>query len=251
MNLSKTIGLFGNALMTAAFLLLTPSCLDTEGSSLGDFKVDIATVHVEDGSSYSLILDNGDVFKPVATPGFYKAKEGQRVFVNYTLLPGEKEGYDRLVRINDLSCILTKEVIALNAANADSIGNDPVIVKDMWVGGGYLNVYFLFNYGGVRPHAINLVKNELSPEASSDKVELEFRHNAYGSPHSRLFDGFVCFDLKPFKSDDADSVKISVKVKEWNAEKTIDVVYKYSQAGNGEAALRTFVTPVTSSEEYY
>src|SRR5690606_5915087 len=96
--------------------------------------------------------------------------------------------------------ILTKQVIELTAQNQDSIGNDPVKANAVWVGGDYLNVSFMFNYGGIQPHAINLVKNRLTAETSPEAIDLEFRHNAYQSTESKLYEGFVCFDLKPLRS---------------------------------------------------
>ncbi|MDR1516693.1 MAG: NigD-like protein [Dysgonamonadaceae bacterium] len=249
----KRSHLISSFIIAASVLFSMLSCLDSDGYSLGDFQVDIASIHAEgDDGMYSLVLDNGEKLFPAATNVFYKPKDGQRVFVNYTLLSDEKDGYDHYVKINDLSKILTKEAITLNAANADSIGNDPVIVKDMWEGGGYLNVHFLFNYGvGDKPHAINLVKNGLSAKPSaSEAIELEFRRNAYGSTASWLQEGFACFDLKPFQVSAADSVKFSIKVKEWKATKIFDIVYKYNQAEDNSAS-RTRVTPVTTSEEYY
>ncbi|MDR1743526.1 MAG: NigD-like protein [Dysgonamonadaceae bacterium] len=239
--------------MASVFILFSmASCLESDGYSLGDFRVNIASVHAEKDGAYSLILDNGENLWPAATNVLYRPKDGQRVFVNYTLLSGEHNGYDHYIKINDLSNILTKEVLVLNAANADSIGNDPVIVKDMWEGGGYLNVSFLFNYGGVKPHAINLVKNELLSKDASDPIELEFRHNAYGSATSRLYEGFACFDLRPFRVSDADSVKFSIKVKEAkDVMKIFDIVYKYNQTADDTETSNTRVTPVTFSEEYY
>jgi len=56
-----------------------------------------------------------------------------------------------------------------------SIGNDPVKANAMWVGGDYLDVSFMFNYGGhANPHAINLVNNQLEPgERFENDLNLE------------------------------------------------------------------------------
>jgi hypothetical protein len=119
----------------------------------------------------------------------------------------------------------------------------------VWVGGDYLNVSFMFNYGGVKPHAINLVKNSLASGTSSDAIDLEFRHNSYDSQRDKLYEGFVCFDLKPLRDNNADSVKLSVSVKEKTKEITYDVIYRYNQAVQ-EAATEMPI-PVISSNEYY
>jgi hypothetical protein len=195
------------------------------------------------------LLDDGTLLWPAATAVIYHPTYNQRVFLNYTILSGPQDGYDHYIKVNDIWNILTKQIIELNTQNEDSIGNDPVKTNAVWVGGDYLNVSFMFNYGGVQPHAINLVKNTLSPDETPGVTELEFRHNAYGSESERLYEGFVCFELKPLRVNDTDSVKLSVKVKEMTGETTYDVVYRYNQAA--PEALSEMPIPVISSDEYY
>ncbi|MFA6794436.1 MAG: NigD-like protein, partial [Proteiniphilum sp.] len=198
---------------------------------------------------YSLLLDNGTRLWPAATSVPYKPVKNQRVFLNYTILSGAQDGYDHYIKVNDIWDILTKKVIELNTQNEDSIGNDPVKTNAVWVGGDYLNISFMFNYGGVQPHAINLVKNTLVESSSSQSTVLEFRHNSYQSQQSKLYEGFVCFDLRPLRVENADSVKLSVKVKEHARETTYDVIYRYNDA---VAELATEMPiPVISSNEYY
>ncbi len=63
------------------------ACDNSDNYTLGDFRISIATVIPESKTSYSLLLDNGDKLWPAASDVVYNPKEGQRVFVNYTLLP--------------------------------------------------------------------------------------------------------------------------------------------------------------------
>lgn len=240
------------SILLIGILLAIPSC-DDNGRSLGDIYISIATVIPEGENAYSFLLDNGKRLWPAAGNVRYAPTHNQRIFLNYTIL-WESSGatYDYDIKVNDIWNILTKQAIELNAENQDSIGNDPVKVKDIWVGGDYLNVSFLFNYGGDRPHLINLVENTLSEETSPDAIDLEFRHNAYQSTQTKLYEGFVCFDLKPFRTDDADSVNLSIKVKGWNGETTTyDVVYRYNQPAAEEKTTARIPTPVISSNEYY
>lgn len=228
------------------------SCNEDNGYSLGNFRVSIATVELEGNNAYSLTLDNGKRLWPAASNINYRPKENQRVFVNYTLLSDAREGYDHFIKVNDIWDILTKESIDLTAANVDSIGNDPVKLDGMWIGNGFLNVHFFFNYGGGKPHAINLVNNTLSNNSvSNDTIFLEFRHNAYNSSSSRLFEGFACFDLKPFQKIDADSVIFSVKVKDWGKEKNYSLVYRYKGNDLRSVEDETTITPIILSNEYY
>ena len=230
-------------------VLLIPSC-DDNGRSLNDIYIDIATVVPEGQNAYSLLLDNGTRLWPAAGIVRYHSGFNQRVFLNYTILwESNNAGYDYDVKINDISNILTKQAIELNAQNEDSIGNDPVKTNAVWVGGDYLNVSFMFNYGFEKPHMVNLVENTISPDTSSDTIKLEFRHNSFESMQSKLFEGFVCFDLKPFRANDTDSVNLSIKVNQWSGETTYDVVYRYNQPTVGTATHMP--VPVISSEEYY
>lgn len=226
------------------------SCNENDSYSLGDFRIAIATVVSEGENPYSLLLDNGQRLWPAATDVQYAPKYNQRVFVNYTILSGKQNGYDHYVKINDVWNILTKKTMELNAHNADSIGDDPVKINAAWVGNDFLNIDFMFNYGGKQAHAINLVHNTLSSFATPDAIDLELRHNAYGSTQSNLYEGFVCFDLKPLKVQNADSVKIAIHVKDWDGGKTYNVVYRYNQAALQNSTMETPI-PVISSNEYF
>lgn len=237
-----------SSIFSIGILVLLLSC-DDNSHSLGEFRINIATVVPEGENAYSLLLDNGTRLWPAATAVIYHPAYNQRVFLNYTILSGPQDGYDHYIKVNDIWNILTKQVIELTAQNEDSIGNDPVKANAVWVGGDYLNVSFMFNYGGVRPHAINLVNNKLSPGNTPGVTELEFRHNAYGSERDKFYEGFVCFDLKPLRVNNIDSVKLSVKVKEMTGETTYDVVYRYNQAA--QEAIAVMPIPVISSNEYY
>ena len=222
------------------------ACDNSDNYSLGDFRISIATVIPESKTSYSLLLDNGDKLWPAASDVMYSPKEGQRVFVNYTLLPHSQQDYDHFIKINDIWNILTKPVISLTEQNADSIGNDPVRINDLWIGNHYLNIGFSFNYNGVRPHAINLVQNETATNKDEDVLELEFRHNSYNSTNSSLYDGFACFDLKPFQMEDKEATPIKVIVRDWNGEKEYELLYIYKE--QTKAKIETRIPKITSNE---
>lgn len=222
------------------------ACED-DGYSLGDFRIGIATVELEDEQSYSLVLDNGDKLLPIATDVYYTPSANQRVFVNYTLLSDRKEGYKHDIKINDIWNILTKPIIELTEQNADSIGNDPIQINEFWIGDNYLNASFSFNYGHVKPHAINMVRNTAASEENQGVLELEFRHNSFNSPYNTLFDGFACFNLKPFIQDDRDSIPIVIKYKNWSGDQTYELMYRYNSLTKSN---RLMTIPNISSNEY-
>ncbi len=237
-------------------ILFTNISCDDNTRSLRNFGIDIATVVPQGYNSYYLHLDNGVKLWPASTDIEYMPKENQRVFLNYTILSEEKDGFDHYIKVNDVWDILTKQIVRLNSQNEDMLGNDPIKTNAVWVGGDYLNVSFMFNYDGERPHAINLASISSYSDSSQLGAELTLRHNSYNSGSSKLYEGFVCFDLKPLRVNDADSVHISIKINEWVdlpgndiKEKTYDVIYRY---GNSDLANRTEMPiPVISSKEYY
>ena len=234
------------------FLLLALiSCNNKDGYSLGEFQVSMGTIKMESETSYSILLDNGKKLWPAATDHRYKAKDNQRAFVNYTLLSGEYNGYDHMVKVNAIWNILTKDIIKLTHDNEEEIGNDPIKTNHIWIANDFLNIDFMFNYGGIKPHFINLVENEINKLSKDDVLELEFRHNSYGSTNKdRLTEGLVSFNLKPLQRSDANSINIRIKVKEFDKESTYDIKYEYSDESSKSAQTETPVL-VVASEEYY
>lgn len=233
--------------LSTIILISAFACNDNDGYSLGDFRISIATVVPEGSTSYSLLLDNGDKLWPAHSNVYYRPESGQRVFVNYTILSDRMDGFDHYIKVNDIWNILTKPVIELTEEIEDSIGNDPVRVNEFWIGNHYLNASFSFNYGGIRPHAINMVQNRLEDHNDSDTLYLEFRHNSYNSSSNRLFDGFASFDLKPFREEGKDSIPINIKVKDWGEEKEYKIVYKYNELNK---PLTRNSIPNISTNEY-
>lgn len=243
----KANKLVAQATLLVIILSSVVACDDSNGYSLGDFRISIATVVPEGPTTYSLILDNGDKLWVGHSNVFYKPSVNQRVFVNYTILSDKAESYGYLIRVNDIWDVLTKPVIELTEETADSIGNDLVRANEFWIGNHFLNVSFSFNYGGVKPHAINMVQNLQEPNDDDSTLELEFRHNSYNSPSNRLLDGFASFDLKPFRKEGKDSIPIIIKVKDWDGDKEYKVMYKYNELNKP----RTQATiPNVSTSEY-
>lgn len=234
--------------ITLIIVVLSSSfaCND-DGYSLGDFRINIATVIPEGQESYSLLLDNGEKLWPGATDVYYRPSVNQRVFVNYTILSDERNGYDHYIKVNDIWNVLTKPIIELTEEIADSIGNDPIKVNEFWIGDNYLNTSFSFNYGGEKPHAINMVINTMEETEDEGVLELEFRHNAYNSKSNALYNGFASFDLKPFRQEGKDSIPITIKVKDWDEVKTFKLMYKYNEM-NKDSQMKAI--PDISSNEY-
>jgi len=210
-----------------ATLIISVSSLftacDNDGYSLDKFWVSFATVKTISDNSYYLQLDNGETLWPAAQGFHYSPTNNERVLANYTILSDEQDGYDHFVRVNSLSKILTKGIIDLTTNNQDSIGNDKVVIEDIWYSGEYLNVIFGYNTSNGFIHYINLVNNTTVEHPEDGKVHLEFRHNKNNAPETYGARGVVSFKLDKIISDEDEEVKISVKANEFKGEKTYDI----------------------------
>ena len=162
----KTLRAFLLVIGIALVSLTLPSCLDDDDSySLGDIWIAVATVVPEGNNVYYLRLDDGDKLWPAATnyPN-YQPKPNQRALVNFTILADSTQsnlgGFSHYVKVNAIHNILTKSIAKNEGAANDSIyGTDPVSIyeNNMWIGDGYLNIYFETLWGGKTAHFINLM----------------------------------------------------------------------------------------------
>jgi hypothetical protein len=224
-------------------LLLFGACNDDNGYSLAKQWEALATVYPTSETSYYLVLDDGSKLGILASNINYTPKENQRVYVNFTLLDEAGTDFDYYAKINRMSEILTKGVINLTAENQDSIGNDPVKIHSLWIGDDYLNIYFGFNSGDQKTHFINLVNNTTvsRPAITGGKIYLEFRHNTNGDPEWYARDGFVAFDLRPYKAawqELQDSIDLVINVQDFNGKyKTYTKTYKFGTSTTEPHAL--------------
>jgi len=209
------------------------SCDDDDDYSLGDIYGSIATVKPlsENSNSYSFILDGGSTLWPATNHvPWYKPNDNQRAIIYYTILSDKFQGYDHAILLRDISNILTKypaENLG-NEENDEKYGIDPVEILDMWIGDGFLNVRFGFNYGGKVKHFINLVQRE----DVNTPYYFEFRHNAYDDTENAGAKGLVAFNLSHLNIKE--EVTLTIKVKTFEGDKEYPIVYKPGQKESGE-----------------
>ena len=239
---------FLSGIAFATLALSMPSCMDDdEPYTMEDVMITIATVVPIGESTYYLRLDNGDTLWPSNTlyPD-YIPQEGQRVMVSFIFATdsgdNQPNGYSYYIEINAIHDILTKDIAPDLGEDNDSIyGTDPVTIADsdyIWIGDGYLNVYFETYWGGQTPHYINLIQ----PDAENDPYALEFRHNAYDDPEEFSSSGRVAFDLSSLPDTQGETVKLKVKVIETSGE----VVYTLDYNSD-----KTITTNTTFGYEEY
>lgn len=241
-------------LVVIAFLAFAfSSCMDDDGYSLGEFRVNLGNLKKSDDNSYVVALDNGSVLYPSA--GYTNGKwfeNDQRILINYTILSdkatsGEQKEY--YVKVNDVDKVLAKPIINMYEAMEDSIANDPIIVYDVWIGGNrWLNFELLF-YGDFKTHMINLVKPEVATDEASETIQLELRHNSYHDSQQYRYYALVSFDLTSLQSESVDEVKFVVKSKNYGNEiKSFEGIYKYGN-NNAESTIEKFRTTENLSRD--
>ena len=177
--------------------------------------------------SFYLVLDDGTTLIPDKTSGNYNPKENQRAVVYFEFLSDKVDGYDHKVRIDYLRDILTKKVVSLTEENSDYFSEDPVKILKMWIGDDFLNIKFGYNGTGQKIHYINMVNNTTAGYPDDGKTHLEFRHNSNGDPAQHGYNGFVAFDLRPYQSDNRESVDFVIKVRDFGEIKEYNVNYNY------------------------
>jgi len=185
-------------LLAFAFpVLLFVSCNDDDGYSLGKFWVGLATVeNPGQNSNFYLRLDNNDLLWIAATNNYsYRPKTGQRILADYTILNDQPEtsGYDHDVKLNDAYNILTKDIYTVNQSTQDSIGYDPIGIRDMWIGSDFLNIRFFYR-GYNQRHMISLV-SDTAKIYDDNKIHLEIRHNAHNDATNYTFTSMASFNL--------------------------------------------------------
>jgi hypothetical protein len=141
--------------------------------------------------------------------------DNERVLTNFTIL-GNKANADNkeqyYVKINSLRKILYKGILDITPAIEDSIGNDPVKVKDKWIINNMLN--FELQYpGGSKIHYINLVKQPGVLNIDNGPVVLELRHNSNSDPEKYPLSAIVTFDLSSLKIQGKTSTPFKVIAK--------------------------------------
>ena len=216
------------------------SCSKDDGYSLDKAWYSIATVHPLSSNSFWLSLDDGTTLWPVASNiPWYQPNEKKRAFAVYTLLSDKYYGYNHAIKVLDLKSILTKSISEnLGSTNNSIYGTDSVKISDMWIGDGFLNIVFEFNYGGNVVHFINLVeRNDMNTP-----FFFEFRHNAYDDEVRYRRKGIVCFDLSTIDTN-GEEVVLSILVNTFEGEKIYSIKYSSGSpdAGSHNYSMEDFV----------
>jgi hypothetical protein len=132
-----------------------------------------------------------------------------------------------------------KKSFLSTTAREDSIGHDPINLRDVWFANVYMNINFgLYrNNPGVR-HFINLVVDD--SKSTADDVYVELRHNAYFDLQSISTAGNVSFKISDFVVPPKTTVKIHLSRLTYNGTVATDTI-SYNSASNILLSPKTFL----------
>lgn len=205
-------------------MLIFTGCLEEEGYSLGDQWLGFGVI--QDEESLEMRMDNGDILKPVSANYYYfetrnGLRTGDRVLVNFTILDEvENDSLDLTtyyVKINSLEEKLLKQIIDITPENEDSIGNDPIVVRDVWLANNMIN-FKLKYWGKYETHLINLVKQPGELSAEDQPVQLELRHNSNNDVESIPYTDYVSFHLDSLVVSGLDSIQFDVICEDYDGD---------------------------------
>lgn len=193
---------------------------DDDGYCLDNAWVGFGLIHKDSGNqSFTILLDDGELLFPATNAvEWNEVANNERVLVNFTIL-GNKTNPDKdeqyYVRINSMRKILYKGILDITPEKEDSIGNDPIGVKDKWIKNNMLN-FELRYFGGEKVHYINLVKQPGAINPDNGPVILELRHNTNGDREHFPLSAYVTFDLSSLKVAGKNSTPFKVVAKDFD-----------------------------------
>lgn len=170
------MNIFGKAIIILAAAATVISCKKDEILMQNNLTMG----NVVDGT---FVSDQGNIFNIVEKNTIKNIEGMSRALTICDILKkveGTQNVYD--VRLNAVTEVFTKKPILLEYADAskDESVNDPVHIQELWISGGYINMYIMLEmkYNSDQKHLINLVYDE---NGSADgKYVFQLRHNSYG-----------------------------------------------------------------------
>ncbi len=203
--------------LAAIIMTFTAASCQKEDNTL---RYDNVTMgNIVDGT---FVSDQGNIFNVAEQTCYGKLDTMGRAFIvcdvlRNTVSGGEKE-FD--IRLNYMTKVLTKDALQKSEIeNMETYPNDALILEDLWISGGYMNLYFAapIKRNSNQKHEINLIY-EYDLEKETYKFYL--RHNAFGeilkddgsNGDMVMAGGYVSFPVNSIIKEDESKFMV-----EWNS----------------------------------
>lgn len=180
-----------------------------------------------------IISDQGNTF--VITESLFSVDlndfDSERVMLVCDVLrETASQTYD--IRLTGITSVLTKKIKTFDETTSeeDLTVDDPIVIRDLWYAGGYLNmaIEVAQKKGSNTPHYLNLVHD--AAVAEDGTYTFLVRHNAQGevpSEEDRDFStgsGYVSFPISNFIKEDSAKIVLI-----WNSHKFMGSGYSLIQ----------------------
>ena len=207
-------------LIIIAILFFLFSCEDkTVDYGLDEYFVEIATAQNKD----EFLLDNGNML--FSTPDNERKlfDFGDRVLINYSLLPQIENERGYTVEINHSTKIPLGKLTQTSDSVIRSSASAPILLESIWLGSHYLNMQFYINFKSVT-HTIGLLVD--STKLENDIVRMYFIHDTKNDSPGYPSHTYLSFDLKEVLGIPENARQISVQINSSNyGNKTYNFVY--------------------------
>lgn len=227
-------------LFTAGILLgmlALPSCHDDDDNVYAYYPNALVTVKKAASDKVFFQLDDNTTLLPVNITTHPFGSKEVRALVNYDEVNDPHQGFDKAVKVNWIDSIRTKPMARnLGERNNEVYGNDPVEIVNDWVTiaeDGYLTLRFRTLWTSGTTHYVNLISTN-NPE---NPYEVEFKHNANGDINGRFGDGLVAFKLDDLPDTEGQTVKLKLKWKAFNSDKSVEFDYRSRAATPASSAI--------------
>ncbi len=231
----KTTTRIFNVFLTFMIVLvvLFSSCTkEKDYYSIGDIFVSYGVIEKrsETINDFIIHLDDGNNVVPATTSeSSFRIKDNQRIWVYFNPLSDTKltdSTVTYISRIVSLKEILFKDIKNSAQVSDDSMGHDPLIVRDAWISktGGILTLDLkYFTQGSL--HYVNLIDNGEADGIIKPFV-LELRHNARGDSPAYPATALVSFKLNYLKLTGQNMTRFYIRYTDYDGRR-IDLPLTY------------------------
>ncbi len=189
----KTRSIMAAILSLTAFSIF--SCAEVEEpveSSVTEFVM----AHTESDGTISVITnDRGDSYMVLSDTNKLVPDTAYRIVCNYIL------SENKTARINAAYYVYSQPARKMSAMLPGEFCNDPVGIQSLYVGGGFLNLYFGIKMDGKTSHTIESVHYD-----SKSSLTLGISHNANGNTTGTTRYGFMSIPLSGYGLQSGDTV---------------------------------------------
>ena len=211
----------------ASILALCALAAATMTSCKKDDTLIYGNVNMGNIDGESIISDNGNTFDIVEAPFAIDLStfEYGRVILSCDVLKHTGDArYD--IRLTAISSVLTKPAVkksTITDPESELAVEDAIVIKEMWYGGGYLNMLIEFaqKKGSQTKHFINLVHDDT---VEGEGYTFILRHNAYGEfpdkDKNESYSSSLCYVSFPIAGMiEGDQADLTIK---WKSHKLLD-----------------------------